>query len=100
MNASTDAVTVYIGIGNSDNKLTQQEWANFCADVVACLRDVASQFLGEWYSLPHEQWQNAEYAAVVPADRMAYMRSILAAYRERYRQDSIALAVVSETEFI
>lgn len=97
--ADTD-VTVYIGIGNSDNKLTQQEWARFCAGIDGYIRSVATQFLGEWHSLPNAAWQNAEYAAVVPADRMDDVRAVLGRYRDQYRQDSIALAVVDRTEFI
>lgn len=97
--ADTD-VTVYIGIGNSDNKLSQQEWARFCAGIDGYIRSVATQFLGEWHSLPNAAWQNAEYAAVVPADRMDDVRTVLGRYRDQYRQDSIALAVVDRTEFI
>lgn len=96
----TDAITIYIGIGNSDNKLSQQEWAQFCAEVVAYVRSVADQFLGEWYSLPNARWQNAEVAAVVPDEYMDEMRHVLVEFRVRYQQDSIALAVVNATEFI
>lgn len=96
---STD-ITIYVGIGNSDNKLTQRQWSDFCANIHTYLRTVALDFLGEWHSLPTAPWQNAEYAATIRADRLDDVRGRLAIYRKDYIQDSIALAIVDRTEFI
>lgn len=97
---SPDHVTVYVGIGNSDDRLSQGEWAKF----VTGLRNVAdlfdSRFLGEWFSLPDRQWQNCEMAWVMHTTDLPDLRSELAILRRTYRQDSIALAIVAETEFV
>lgn len=97
---SGDEVTVYVGIGNSDDKLSQREWSDFCAD----LRDIADayavQFLGEWYSLPNRRWQNAEVAWTMRTADLDGLRQVLTALRRKYQQDSIALAIVQRTEFV
>lgn len=93
-------VTVYVGIGNSDDKLTQMAWSIFAADVRELGRVYAIRFLGEWYSLPNRRYQNAEFAWVMRRDCLDALRSDLADLRKKYVQDSIALAIVQETELI
>lgn len=93
-------MTVYVGIGNSDDKLTQFEWAAFVADLRSIASGFATQLLGEWFSLPDKQWQNCEIAWTMPAQRLAWLRQDLGDLRAKFRQDSIALAIVDRTEFI
>jgi hypothetical protein len=95
------SVTVYVSIGNSDDKLTQAGWSEFVADMTIALLDNGGNFLGKWFSLPNEPFQNAcwcvEFAN--PGDATA-ARATVSAIRSGYVQESVAWAVVPETEFI
>jgi len=50
---------VYICIGNSDDKLSQQDWHLFFGHVRVLAEQHADQVYGVWHSLPAERWQNA-----------------------------------------
>lgn len=93
-------MTVYVSIGNSDDKLTQAEWATFWEKTSVLVLAYASQVHGGWTSAPTAPWQNACWAFDLDrpdwADRMKRELSALAA---EYKQDSIAWAE-AETEFI
>lgn len=96
-----DMVTVYVGIGNSDDKLTQVEWSTF----VDALRAVATTYrtgaiIGEWFSLPDARYQNAEFAWAMLRANLDLLRADLTELRTITRQDSIALAIVARTEFV
>lgn len=101
--------TVYVSIGNSDDKLSQNQWHAYCAAVDRAF-EMASRFVGakvhgRWYSLPNEQWQNACWC-VEFVDEPA-MAAIVAEYRAElarvagvFGQDSIAWAECPTTEFL
>lgn len=92
-------VTIYISIGNSDNKLTQEEWADFI-DEIDELLDVY-HLVGRWFSAPDSEYQNACWCVTIPptGGAHAFIRGALRGLAERYRQDSIVLAK-AETEFV
>lgn len=92
--------TVYISIGNSDDKLPQAEWSAFAKRVGIAVRARASAVHGEWYSLPDSPWQNMCICAVFSDPDLPYMRKELAALRAAWDQDSVAWAEVPETEFL
>jgi hypothetical protein len=90
--------TVYISIGNSDDRLTQAEWSEFCRDVDGLVRRYA-EVHGAWYSLPSTKWQNACWC-VAFEPRSSLKRSTmeeLAVISKRYRQHSIAWAEAKTT---
>lgn len=91
--------TVYISIGNSDDKLTQYEWSKYVMVVRDVIRTNALAMHGEWLSLPDARWQNACWCVEVEPDKAQAMKDDLAGVAAYYRQDSIAWAV-AETEFI
>lgn len=93
-------LTVYVSIGNTDDKLTQQEWATFLGDFRRVMRRNAYEVYGEWYSAPDVPFQNACMAIAVPAGSVDVLRGELTEMREFYRQDSVAWAEVPRTEFI
>jgi hypothetical protein len=93
-------VTVYVSIGNSDNKLTQEKWAMFCRAVMNTVFNHASTIHGEWYSLSNEPYQNATICFEVGGGRVPTLKNQLHEVRVRYGQDSIAWAIVEKTEFI
>lgn len=93
--------TIYISIGNSDDKLTQQQWASFYRHVNLAIRDAASAVHGQWVSEPAAAWQNACWCVEIPDNgSIGMLRGRLAAEAAAYLQDSIAWAEVPVTEFL
>lgn len=94
---------VYISIGNSDNKLTQEEWANFQNDVHYIINDSVnyadSVIHGRWVSLPTDPWQNACWCVEYKHEGLS-QKSRIANCARKYRQDSVSWAEAPETEFI
>lgn len=82
---------VYVSIGNSDNKLTQQEWSEFCDDLIDVLGDYEERVYGQWYSLPNAPWQNMVASIEIADDLLDQLRAALRPLAEEYHQDSIAL---------
>ncbi len=94
-------MTVHISIGNTDNKLTQQEWSRFCREVDGRVTYWAPIVHGAWYSLPNAPWQNAVWAFDPPSDpaALAQLLTALRGAANHYDQDSIAWNE-SETTFV
>jgi hypothetical protein len=90
-------VQVYISIGNSDDKLTQGEWAAFVSDLERRLLGLVAH--GSWFSLPSAPWQNACWMVEVPPERADYIKATLRRLAGVYNQDSIAWAE-ADTEFL
>lgn len=79
-----------MSIGNSDDKLSQEEWAQFCEDLVAILGDFAECTYGQWYSLPNARWQNMVASIEVDDELLDGLRADLRPLAQEYRQDAIA----------
>lgn len=103
----TDPV-VYLSIGNSDNKLGQQEWAEFVRRIrhhvlLFCTHPgpAGPQIIGDWASASDSAWQNACWAFTLPdgtdPGRVAALRHIVALCATRYRQDTIVWADATTT---
>lgn len=102
----TATTTVYISVGNSDDKLSQGEWAQFVDEVDRAVSGAAkyegNRIHGRWYSLPNEPWQNACWCIEFHPDLAQSQRDLrqgLGMIARWHRQDAIAWAV-AETEFI
>lgn len=97
---------VYISIGNSDDKLTQKEWAHFIADVEDDIQGSIARIHGSWLSASDVPWQNACWC--IELDETAFnfkiqvqrLKGNLRSHAQAYRQDSIAWAEVRETELL
>lgn len=93
---------VYVSIGNSDDKLTQREWAMFVGAVHDLFhRNVDRHDVtvhGRWLSEPSTPWQNAcwcvEFTDPEP------FKSALGRLAVQFGQDCIAWAEVKDTEFL
>lgn len=92
--------TVVIQIGNSDNKLTQNEWAHFCVYAHSAISENVYQVHfkgGSDYDAP---WQNACWVCEMTAhNSLEKLKGELSVLCEQFRQDSIAITCV-ETEFV
>lgn len=96
-------MSVYISIGNSDDKLSQYDWYRFAQEVTAILQ-TSTQVHGEWFSLPNARFQNAcwcvdFFETQTDAPNKAQVKAEMAFLAKRWRQDLIAW-VDGETEFI
>ncbi len=91
--------TVYISIHNSDDRLTQSEWAEFQQATHNAIQ--SKQIHGRWTSLPNDPWQNACWRVELEPDQDVvtlagdvmrheeWLRARLAKLADAYRQDSI-----------
>lgn len=100
--------TIVIQIGNSDDKLTQSQWAYFVMYLRMELESPALDFHFFGFSASDAHWQNCCMVFNADYERLGYedfetylndLRFILANVARKYKQDSIAL-LVGETEFV
>jgi hypothetical protein len=92
-------VTVFVSIGNSDDRLAQAVWHRFFTEVSEIVNERSSQVHGEWLSVPHAPWQNACWAFDPLPGQRDRIRELLALLADEYHQDSIAW-MEADTEFI
>jgi len=92
--------TVYVSIGNSDNKLTQVQWAQFCQRVVEYIQTRANAVFGEWYSKSDSRWQNAVICFEVFPHQATVIQEMLRSIAYDFHQESIAWAETPETVFL
>ncbi|MET0417488.1 MAG: hypothetical protein ABW022_15860 [Actinoplanes sp.] len=92
--------TAYITIGNSDNKLSQNEWAHFVASARVILHEEAETVHGEWFSAGDSPWQNACWCVEVPDYRVERAKMRVGKLAPAFRQDSIAWAEAPKVEFL
>ena len=95
--------TVVLQIGNSDNKLTQEEWSHFCTDTDKLIKSCLGEYGKIHFSAPSvgwEGWQNACWIFSVSDDIMLmFVKMKISEIRRKYNQDSVAWAF-TKTEFI
>lgn len=92
--------SVYVCIGNSDDKLSQEGWSSFFTHVRQLIDQYSDQVYGVWCSLPAEPWQNACFGfSVSDPDMREYIRTRLAHLAWEYRQDWISWTE-AETEIV
>ena len=81
----------YICIGNSDNKLTQQKWAEFISAIDIFLSP--SIIHGRWFSAPDAPFQNACWCidtTEASPDALKQLKLRLGLFAEHFNQDEIA----------
>lgn len=94
------SIVIYLSIGNSDDKLSQGEWAGFWAEIEFGVAALADKTHGTWFSNTVSHWQNACWCLEFSTPgRLEEAKQAAIDIRRRYRQDSVAWAV-AETEFI
>ncbi len=92
--------TVYVSIGNSDDKLTQREWAFFQVEVSEVIHHVGGRIHGEWASPARSQFQNACWCFDIRIGAIPEFERRMARIARNYRQDAIAVAVVGWTRMV
>lgn len=93
--------TVYITIGNSDDRLLQREWSAFVHEVSQLVRSlVGGTVHGKWLSEPSSAWQNACWCVTFAERDEETLRDHLRMLAWQYRQYQIAYATVGPVEFL
>jgi hypothetical protein len=101
MNIPDFKITVYISIGNSDDKLSQAKWAEFYRGTSLAIRQVAAWVHGQWVSEPASAWQNACWCIELDTPGIvAHLKRRLGRLAHDYGQDSIAWAEAPTTAFL
>ncbi len=91
--------TFVVLIGNSDNRLTQQEWSQFVAEVRGSVALHAEEVFFD-AALPGDAArQSACFVATIDDEGQKHLSRQLDHIRETYRQESIAV-LSGETRFI
>lgn len=93
-------MSIYVSIGNSDDKLTQKEWSEFYMDVSVIMSGWADQVHGQWQSLPSSRWQNACWCFDTDEKKAFRMKQELRYVARLYRQDWIAWAEAETQEIL
>ena len=91
-------ITAVIQIGNSDDKLSQFEWSEFCADL-GHIADGSEEIHYMGGSPSNAPWQNACWVISISTAALPDLRANLAGMAKDYGQESIALTV-GDTEFV
>ena len=91
--------TVFVTVGNTDDRLGQREWSAFVNDVDDIVRLLAPRIHGRFYSRPDAPWQNACWSFDIQVGEMDRARAYLSNVAAHHRQDSIAWSP-ARTEFI
>ena len=82
-----------IQIGNSDNKLTQEEWSKYVMDVHAATtaNGIETHFFGS--SEGTKPWQNACWVVAIQEAEVDAMFRAIAKIRKQYKQNSVAVVL-------
>ncbi len=86
-------LTVSVLIGNSDDKLSQAEWAQFMCLVGRFVSDKAKHVHFAGHSDPACIWQNACWVFEISTSDIQELKETLIKVKEKYRQDSIAFVL-------
>lgn len=93
-------ITVYVTCGNSDDKLSQNEWADFVGDVRGSLREFVQVTHGEWFSAGDSPWQNCCWCVELAPGRVEHLQNRLRTVARMYGLGSIAWAEAPNVEML
>lgn len=94
--------TLSILIGNSDNKLTQAEWAEFFHATDRIIQQYEWRRHFSACSSGCSPWQNACWVVVIEGgeEKVEKLKENLSVVRALYKQESVAIVIGSETEYV
>lgn len=91
--------TVVLQIGNSDNKLSQQRWAEFCTMIYKTISFWNNEMFFSAPSVRWADWQNCCYVFSINNKSALILKIELERIRKLYEQDSVAWTE-GTTEFV
>ncbi len=82
--------TITLIIGNTDNKLTQAEWARFVEEIIEQVSIYSSTV--EFFGAPptYSQWQNACWVITIEDENIWDFKSRIYMARVTFKQSSVA----------
>lgn len=101
--------TIYVSIGNSDDKLTQKDWASFLSCIDLIIQRFADEVHGSWVSLSTSEFQNACWCFELETESVnkrtgktfeEEVREKLVVSATEFKQESITWAEVPTVEFL
>lgn len=92
-------ITITIQAGNTDNKLSQQEWSNFVRKLDGEIRFHAEDIHFFGGSENWALWQNVAWIIVTDRNRLEILKSQVMNTREAFYQSSVAWTE-GATEFV
>lgn len=92
--------SVFICIGNSDDKLTQRDWACYQLDLRMLIQEHAEARHGDWHSFPDSIYQNACWCIEIQENDIPALKKGLRKLAAYYKQNSIAFNECTDTEFV
>ncbi len=95
----SDSTSVVVLIGNSDNKLTQNEWSHFVEAMNQGIREFVTHIHFFGGSNPFDPWQNACWVCDVALDKIDGLKDCVRIIRKSHRQESAAM-ICGTTLFI
>lgn len=81
---------ICLQIGNTDDKLPQAGWHNFCSIMDAAIKVFAENIYFYGPSKGDESWQNACWVFDIPEDKAPLLMKDAKRIREIFMQESIA----------
>jgi hypothetical protein len=87
--------TVFVSIGNVEDRLVQRQWAAFHADVTEMLARSGATFQGEWHSPPTAQWQTACWCVDVAPGVVDRLKGQLGVVGAKYGVGMVAWSEVA-----
>ena len=82
--------TITILIGNSDDKLTQKDWATFSRYIESAVKSMSPSVHFNGRSLPDDRWQNAAWVIEIEDDQAARLKEWIREIKAHYKQESVA----------
>jgi hypothetical protein len=93
-------MAIFVEIGNSDDKLAQEDWSRYVTEVQLLIDRAAGNIYSTCFSLPSAPWQNAVWHFKLSRERIVpQFKDELTRIGKRYFQESIAFTN-GETEFL
>lgn len=92
-------LTVYVSIGNTDDRLSQGRWAMYHMDVAKMMQDYGGQITAEWFSHGTAMWQTACWRVEVPGPVIEQLKGILAGVARAY-DEAVGWAPSPEPVFL
>lgn len=84
-------MTATIQIGNTDDKLTQNEWSDFVREARVLIEEFSTNFHFSGGSSNWEKWQNVCWVVEISETKLNKLEVNLVFLRQGYKQDSVAI---------
>ena len=82
--------TFTVLLGNSDDKLTQKQWAEFVENTLHWIKKFCTEIYFSGGSPANTPWQNYSIVFSIEENKVVWVKDNLIELRKKYNQDSIA----------